>query len=397
MANGETVARAVAAVVAVQLALFVLLGLPDGALGVAWPSMRADYGRGVGDLGALVVVGTAGYLVASVSVATVTRRLPVATVAAGAALLAAAALAGWALTAAWWVALATALGLGVARGAVDAGLNADVAVHGGLRRLGLLHASYGVGTTGGPLLVVVATGAGSWRWAWAAMAAGFGAAAVATACVHRRWADQPAIAQPAEQGAVAARPTLVVALTVAVFATYVGAEYSTGAWAYTLLTDGRGMADGAAAVAVAAYWAALTLGRGALGLAGHHVEGPRLVWGSCLLALAGVLVVAVDPLGVGWIGLPVAGLGFAAVFPALVALTPARVGTVRSAAVIGWSVAAASVGGAAASALGGVLADRAGPDALAVLFVVATAVLVAMWGLLDAVSPAGAARARPGE
>jgi hypothetical protein len=38
----------------------VVLGLPDGILGTAWPSMRATFGAPVGDLGLILLLGTAG-------------------------------------------------------------------------------------------------------------------------------------------------------------------------------------------------------------------------------------------------------------------------------------------------------------------------------------------------
>lgn len=42
------------------LGSFVVLGLPDGILGTAWPSMRATFGAPVGDLGLILLLGTAG-------------------------------------------------------------------------------------------------------------------------------------------------------------------------------------------------------------------------------------------------------------------------------------------------------------------------------------------------
>ena len=43
-----------------SLGSFVLLGLPDGMLGTAWPSMRATFGAPVGALGLILLVATAG-------------------------------------------------------------------------------------------------------------------------------------------------------------------------------------------------------------------------------------------------------------------------------------------------------------------------------------------------
>ena len=46
---------------------FVSLGLPDGLLGVAWPSIRTFFHLPLDALGALMVMFTAGYLGASSS------------------------------------------------------------------------------------------------------------------------------------------------------------------------------------------------------------------------------------------------------------------------------------------------------------------------------------------
>ena len=69
MSEPAAPARAAAAVVGLQIALFVVLGLPDGALGVAWPSMRGGFGRPLGDLGVVLALNTTGYLAGSTSVA----------------------------------------------------------------------------------------------------------------------------------------------------------------------------------------------------------------------------------------------------------------------------------------------------------------------------------------
>ncbi|MGH6690079.1 MAG: hypothetical protein ACREF4_05295 [Gammaproteobacteria bacterium] len=46
---------------------FVSLGLPDGLLGIAWPSIRATFGLPLDALGGLLVVFTTGYLASSFS------------------------------------------------------------------------------------------------------------------------------------------------------------------------------------------------------------------------------------------------------------------------------------------------------------------------------------------
>ena len=97
----------------------------------------------------------------------------------------------------------------------------------------------------------------------------------------------------------------------------------------------------------------------------------------------------------GAVGLPVLGLGLAAVFPTLVALTPARVGAGRAARVIGLEVAAAALGGGVLPGLMGLVLDARGLGALGPLLVGTALVLLVLDGLLTALTaPAAAAAGR---
>jgi fucose permease len=383
------VRRVGVAVVALQVALFVTLGLPDGALGVAWPSMRGAVDRPLGALGLVLALGTIGYLIGSPSVATLARRIGTATTMLGASVMAAVALTAWTATSSWVMLLAASFVLGIARGVVDAGLNAYVALHGGVRRLGLLHGAYGIGTSAGSLLVVVALAAGSWRAAWAVMAASNAAVAVWAARQRHDWPPDIVVhgAEAADADGGATRPGLVIGVTVLCFAALVGAEYSTGAWSYTLLTDGRGVSDTVAGLWVASFWIGLTVGRFVIGAVGHRVDRITILNVSCAGALAGLGLLWWDPGGLGVVGLPIAGLGFAALFPALVALMPDRLGPRRSSAVIGWSVAAASLGGTGVAAAAGVLVDQHGAAVLGPTLFIVAAVFVALHLVLVGLAP----------
>jgi fucose permease len=385
-------ARTATVVVGLQIALFITLGLPDGALGVAWPSMRGSFERPLGDLGMVLALNTVGYLAGSTSAATAARRAGTPLTMTASTVVAAAAMGLWVATGSWTVLLVAALVLGVSRGAIDAGMNAYVALHGGVRRLGVLHGSYGIGTSLGPLLVLASLASGTWRPAWIAIGALDLAVAVAGWRWRHLWPSDVTVAAPTPaEAAVPARSRLVVPVTMLCFAALVGAEYSTGAWSYTLLTDGRGMDDTPAGLWVASYWAGLTAARFALGAVGDRFGRIALLHESCALALAGVAWLWWDPAGLGVLGLPIAGVGFGSVFPTLVALMPDRLGAHRSSAVIGWSVAAASLGGTAVAALAGVLADRHGPAVLAPTLVVVTAVMGGLHLVLVRLAPVSSA------
>src|SRR5689334_6381888 len=77
---------------------FISLGLPDGLLGVAWPSMSAGLNVGRETIGLLLIPATCGYLVSSVTAGFVLSKLGVGRLLAGSTALASAALFGYGLS-----------------------------------------------------------------------------------------------------------------------------------------------------------------------------------------------------------------------------------------------------------------------------------------------------------
>jgi MFS family permease len=108
---------------------FISLGLPDGLLGVAWPSIHAFFNLPLDALGALLLMFTTGYLLSSFSSGRILARLNVGALLALSCLATAMSLLGYALTSSWWVMVALGLLSGLGAGAIDAGLNTYAATH----------------------------------------------------------------------------------------------------------------------------------------------------------------------------------------------------------------------------------------------------------------------------
>src|SRR5688572_15820061 len=92
--------------VAIAFAAFVSLGLPDGVLGVAWPSVRATFGLPVSHLGTVLFAVMAGYLASSFASGAVVARHGVGWVLAWSNGMVAASCVGYALAPAWPMMLA---------------------------------------------------------------------------------------------------------------------------------------------------------------------------------------------------------------------------------------------------------------------------------------------------
>ncbi|MBN1632250.1 MAG: MFS transporter, partial [Thermoleophilia bacterium] len=134
---------------------YVSLGLPDGLLGVAWPSIRRDFFLQLDSLGALFVASTVGYLLSSFFAGRLTARFRLGALLAASTFFAGVALVGYALAPGWWVVVVFGVALGLGSGGIDAALNIYVAAHYGERMMQWLHAVYGIGATLGPVIMTL--------------------------------------------------------------------------------------------------------------------------------------------------------------------------------------------------------------------------------------------------
>jgi fucose permease len=344
---------------------FVSLGLPDGLLGIAWPSVRAFFQLPLDALGALLMMFTTGYLLSSCSSGWLLERLNVGALLALSCLATALSLLGYALAPWWWcmVALGTLSGLGA--GAIDAGLNTFAATHFSPRLVNWLHACYGIGASSGPVLMTsVLNMQRPWQWGYGIV--GLGQLLLAACFVlTRKW--WPAV-RPMPEAATGQLPSRwstlrlpVVWLSIAVFFVYTGLEAAAGAWTYSLFTEARSVSTMTAGMWVSVYWGALMIGRLLAGVAVHVVPVPRLLR-LCLFHLVlGAALLWLNPAStLSFLGLALMGLACAPIFPSLIATTPERLGVTHTASGVGWQIAAAVLGQSLLPSLMGVLARHQG-------------------------------------
>lgn len=353
--------RPAVGILAIALASFVVLGLPDGALGVAWPTIRGAFGRSLSDLGIVIAAGSVGYLTASVLYGRLHTRFGTGLLLASGSTFLGLGLIGVALAPIFVLVVAAAAVMGAGGGLVDTGMNAHAALAFDIRSINLLHACYGVGATLGPIFLTISlTSTGSWSPGYLAMAGIQLVILVAVWLRRSSWVSDP------DSSTSALAPSPVRGwLLLALFFLYTGVEVGTGQWSFTLLTEGRGYSTGAAGIWVAVYWGGLTAGRFGLGIAGHRFGAIPTLHGSVAIALLGLGLFWADPVGLGVLGLPITSLGLAAIFPTLIAVTPARLGSDKSTRSIGRQLAAANLGVAAIPWLLGLFADSLGVSALA--------------------------------
>ena len=359
---------------------FVSLGLPDGVLGVAWPSMRATFGVPLDRLGVLLAVAMVGYLLSSFCAGWLVARLGIGPLLALSSVLMVVNSWGYALAASWPMVASCAVLAGLGAGAIDAGINAFAAARFPAGIVTWLHASYGVGAMLGPLVMTATLASGlGWRWGYGLLGLALAGMALTFALTLDLWRLAP--------GAEATRTDgkgLVATLThppvwpgIVLFFLYTGLEVTAGQWSYTLLTMSRTLSPSMAGVAVSAYWASLTAGRVLAGGLAPRIPARVLLRGALVLApIGGGLVWAATGPVSAIVGLVTLGAALAPIYPLLTADTPRRVGAAYATHAIGFQVSAAYLGAAAIPALVGVVAMSHGLDVVgAALVVVAVTVL----------------------
>jgi MFS family permease len=337
---------------------FLGISLPDGLLGVSWPSMSVSFGQPVGALGLVLPFAVVSSMLSSASTGVLLTRIGLGRILTGSIGLYALALLAQFLAPAFWVFIVAVVVLAAGSGAIDASLNAFAARQFNARQITWLHAVYGLGAAAGPLLFVATAAAGlSWRWAFALVAALQAVLTVVFALTSHLWQtlQQPRWSSRPGAGLKAGlRLPAAVWSGASVFALQTGVESGTAFWAYLFLTDARAVPSGIAAATVSGYWIALLLGRVVLGPVAART-GPRPVLVACQAGMGVgaslLLLPGFAPVG----GIVLLGLCAAPMFPLLTLTTPERVGAAWTHQAIGLQSAASAAGSATLPALIGLL------------------------------------------
>ena len=399
---------------ALAMYAFVVLGLPDGMIGTAWPAVRGGFHAPLEDLGIVLLVSTFGAIASSSVAGVLLGRLGIRRMIMLAGSIAALGAVGIIVSPVLWAFVLSGTGIGVAAGFLDSSVNTAVALANRNRLLNMLHGCYGIGTTIGPLVITAALLAGSWRPGYGVLLAvelvmvgGWwlaGRRLEARAVEGTPMGETPTTAVPAEQvpaenvpiGSAAperalsrSRLVVTVALGLVVFMVYTGFEVSAGQWEPSFDRGPLHMGTGPTGLATFGYWGALTLARFALAAPRRPLSQAGIVRWGCIVALGGAALVWGRPSSVAaLVGLVVIGGALAGIFPALVALTPSRVGEEMARHVIGWQIGAAGIGGSAISAAFGAIFQHYGLREFGPALVVMALVVLVGAVVLEHAAPA---------
>ncbi|WP_247236529.1 sugar MFS transporter [Telluribacter sp. SYSU D00476] len=370
---------------------FISLGLPDGLIGVAWPSLRVDYGVSLDSLGGLLISFTAGYLFASFNTGYIMSKMQLGTLLAFSCLVTGASLLGYAYSGVWVVLLAMAFFLGAGGGAIDASINTFAASNFSTSVVNWLHAFYGIGATLGPVIMTFyLVRDSSWALGYTTVAIVQLVLAFIFFLTLKWWKG----ANNKEEEVVApAKPRETLSLTstwlsILLFFVYTGTEISVGQWIFTILTKSRMLPDATAGFWTSVYWGSLTVGRIVFGFimvrfSVHKVLTACLIGvvvGACLFAFnySEFIVLA---------GIVIIGFTVAPVFPSLIAMTPDRIGDRHAGNAVGYQVSAAMIGGALLPGFAGLMIDYFGVEVISKIHIIEAAIILLIYWTISRLYP----------
>lgn len=367
---------------------FIALGLPDGLLGVGWPSIRGGFAIPLDAIGMLLTASVTGYMTSSFLSGYLLSRFGVGRMLAASCFLTGLALIGYTLVPEWWMMVLLGVFAGLGAGAIDAGLNTYVAAHFGEGLMQGLHASWGVGITIGPIIMTLGlTAMNSWQFGYRVVGVFQIVLAICFVLTLAMWANGVKAAKADEpkrltdyktpMGVTLRQP--MVWLSVLLFFLYVGAETSLGTWTYSLLTESRGVNTTLAGFFAGSYWFTFTIGRIVAGLVANRVGINKLVLGGLAGALIGAVLLVWNPSQIAnVVAVALIGISIAPIFPAMMSGTRIRVGDHFAANTIGMQMAATGFGIAVIPSLMGILARQISLEVIPVILLV---VYIALLGV----------------
>jgi len=341
---------------------FISLGLPDSALGAAWPSMYGELNVPVSYAGIISMLVALFTTFSSLMSHKLTCRFGTARVTAISAASTAIALMGFSLSDKFWQLCLWTLPYGFGAGGVDTCLNNYVAVHYKGHHMSWLHCMWGVGATLGTAIMGMAlTGGFGWHGGYRRISLMQLIISAILFLSLPMWRGN--VQEKQEKGKPASlRDTIAVPgvkAAVLCFFGYCALEQTAGLWAASFFALHKGVPADIAAGMGGLFFMGVTVGRGLSGFVSMKLSDKSMVKLSFCIIGCGIAAMALSqgqtmPL----VGIALIGLGCAPIFPCMIHSTPAFFGTERSQAVIGLQMAGAYIGTSFMPPLFGIMAKH---------------------------------------
>lgn len=326
---------------------FISLGLPDALIGVGWPLMHQEFSAPVSMVGWIFMTIAGGTILSSLLSGKLLKHFDTKQVTFGSTLLTALCLFGfyYAPSIGWLFVFAIPLGLGA--GAVDAALNHYVAEHYEAHHMNWLHCFWGIGATGGPLVMAGVLTEDGWRDGYLIIAAVQFSLALVLWLSFPLWKQkEDSTAHPQETAVTTLDRKLPtgVSYALATFLLYCGVEALIGLWTSSYLVQMKQFSIATAAAWVSIYYGSITIGRFVSGFLSFRFTNKQMIRMGQILALVGSILFFIPISATMLVGLMLIGFGLAPIYPSMLHDTTNRFGSAQSKRLMGFQMAFAYSG-----------------------------------------------------
>ena len=345
---------------------FISLGLPDSLLGSAWPSMYPGLNVPVSYAGVVSMLIAGGTIISSLFSAKIIRKLGTGKVTAISVLMTALSLLGFSVSKNFIFLCIFSIPLGLGAGSVDAALNNFVALHYKARHMSWLHCFWGIGATIGPVIMSFCLNRnGTWGTGYKTVGFIQCLLAVILFISLPLWGKIEKREAPngdEKAGDLSFGELIKVKgakFAFIAFFFYCSLEATCGLWGSSFMVLNRGISPAVAAQWASLFYMGITFGRFISGFLTIKISTSRMIQiGQGLIVVSVILILLpVKDIVLG-IGLFLAGVGCAPIYPCMIHQTPEKFGSELSQSMIGIQMASAYVGTTFMPPLFGLLAEN---------------------------------------
>ncbi len=344
---------------------FISLGLPDSALGSAWPVIYLQLDVPVSYAGIIFMIISGGTILSSLLSDRLTRRLGTGKLTALSVFTTAVALFGFSISTEFWMLILWAIPYGLGAGSVDAALNNYVALHYESWHMSWLHCMWGLGASIGPYIISFAL---SHQLGWNM---GYRYISIlqlvlsAILLFHLPlWKQDNTFTEKTPKSAKALSLPEILKISGAkqvlvMFFCYCALEQTAGLWASSYMVLQCRIDPETAAGYASLFFVGITIGRAISGFIAMKLNDNQMIRLGSVIIFIGIVMMCL-PLGTFFTltGLIVIGLGCAPIYPCIIHSTPTNFGEENSSALVGVQMASAYTGNITMAPLFGLIANH---------------------------------------
>lgn len=354
---------------------FISLGLPDAILGAGWTIISNEFNVSISSMGIITIIISLGTITSSLQSDRLMKYFNVGKITVFSVALTSIALLGFSISNSFLSLCFWAIPYGLGAGSVDAALNNYVAVNYESKHMSWLHCMWGIGATLGPYILGTSLSYDkSWRYGYNIIFILQLILTIVLLFTLSIWDKENNnvtenellnindsnvnnssnnIMKLSEIIKIKGVPEIMIA-----FFCFSSFEQTAGMWASSYLVLNRGATVELGATFASLFYLGITIGRGFCGFIAMKFQDKEMItFGTFIMLFGFAILFVTNSLAGAFIGLMIAGIGSAPIYPCIIHSTPCNFGLKNSQSITGVLMASAYTGTLIMPALFGVIAD----------------------------------------